>query len=95
MRDEGVLFISAKTLAERWCVTERTIRKYQELGLVRVVKIGRCVRFRVDEIRAIEDRGGFTEVDVRAAAEVAHRAGRSEPRSEAATQDNSAGPDQR
>ena len=50
--------LSVERLAELWCVSEATVRRWAREGELPAVRIGKCWRFREsDLLRLIEARG--------------------------------------
>jgi len=50
------------TLSERWEIPVETLRVWVCKKKIPVVKLGRCVRFRLSDVIAIENNGGFSSV---------------------------------
>jgi excisionase family DNA binding protein len=45
-------------VAQRWGVSARTVARLVKKGRLRAVRIGRQVRFRLEDVLAYENRGG-------------------------------------
>ena len=48
---------SRRQLAERWSVHPKTVKRREYEGLIRSIKMGRSVRYRLSDILAAEEDG--------------------------------------
>jgi len=48
------LFLTASQLAQRWCVTPMTLRRWRKAGKIQVHYFGRLVRFSMADVEKIE-----------------------------------------
>jgi len=48
---------SRKRLAKRWAVTTKTVKRRERAGLIRSIKMGRSIRYRLSDILAAEEYG--------------------------------------
>jgi hypothetical protein len=48
------LLISRKALAERWSLSVETLKRRERAGILPVLKLGRGVRYRLQEVERLE-----------------------------------------
>jgi Helix-turn-helix domain len=48
-------FLNIKQLAARWNVTTKTVRNRRAEGVLKSLRIGRIILFRIEDIRAYEE----------------------------------------
>jgi hypothetical protein len=53
-QDNSVRLVTRKGLASRWQVSVETLKRRERCGILPVLKLGRGVRYRLDDIERIE-----------------------------------------
>jgi len=52
--DRAARFLTRKGLSDRWQVSTETLKRRERAGVLRVLKFGRGVRYRLSDVEALE-----------------------------------------